>query len=202
MKNYSLNSFVVADPDKCIGCRVCQIACSAAHADGDRALTVGSMKNPFQPRLHLMRHRYGYAPVQCRHCEGAPCANSCQVAAIIQKEGVILVDEDKCMGCKTCLIACPFGALEMAPVYRDGKAVEQNFYLDREGTVQAAGAEHAKHRYVATKCDLCRDSDRQPACVANCPQQALGLIDPGQHRAQRMSAAATGLAKMSTHRNR
>lgn len=191
-KQSSLNRFVVADPNRCIGCRVCELACSMVHAQESRPRTVGSMKNPIQPRLHLVRYRHGYVPIQCHHCEDAPCANACQVSAIIQKDGVIFIDEEKCMGCKTCMLACPFGAMELAPLFKDGRAVEQHLPLADACLDDTGGHEQNKQRYVASKCDLCL-TEEQPGCVTNCPQQALTVAAPQKQRAQRMYDAALSL---------
>ncbi|CAG35209.1 4Fe-4S dicluster domain-containing protein [Desulfotalea psychrophila] len=192
-KKQSLNSFVVADSTRCIGCRICEIACSQVHSQGNRPLTVGSMMSPIQPRLHLVRYHEAYVPVQCRHCEDAPCANVCQVEAISQRDGVIFVDEEKCMGCKTCMLACPFGAMELVPLFRNGHAVMQHLSLCEDDCSISGLHNRYKQRLVANKCDLCI-GEEQPACVLNCPQQALQLVVPREHRAHRMQAAALSLA--------
>ena len=188
----SLNRFVVADQSKCIGCRLCEMACAMAHTPGGRPRTVGSLANPVQPRLHLMLQPGGCVPVQCRHCEDAPCANACQVSAIVQKNGTIFVDGDRCMGCKTCMLACPFGAMDLVPVFKHGLPVAQGFSREGEG----AEEEGFKQRYVASKCDLCMEAG-EPACVAVCPRKALTIIVPQEHRARRMRDAALGLATVA-----
>jgi electron transport protein HydN len=187
---YQLNPFVVADPNKCIGCRVCELACSTVHAHEKKPLTVGSMKNPLQPRLYLVRTPYGSVPVQCRHCEDAPCANACPVSAIVQKDGAICINEELCMGCKTCILACPFGAIKLMPVFKDGLPVQQNVVLDEdEYSNESVGY---KQLQVAGKCDRCINLEH-PACVENCPEHALQLIVPENHRDARMQEAALSL---------
>ncbi len=197
---YRLNRFVIADPGKCIGCRVCEIACAAVHEKEQTPLTVGNMQNPVQPRLYLVRSVQGSVPIQCRHCEDAPCAAACPVLAITQKEDVIFVDESLCVGCKTCMLACPFGALKLVPVFENGLPVEQNLPLHPESQHQggstAGEKEEYKQLHVASKCDRCSGL-AEPACVANCPQQALKVIQPERHLTMRMHEAALSLAAVA-----
>ncbi len=193
---YRLNRFVIADPGKCIGCRVCEIACSTVHSREETPLTAGNMKNPVQSRLYLVRTQQGSVPVQCRHCEDAPCAAACPVFAIMQRDDVIYVDEDLCIGCKTCMLACPFGALKLVPVFENGHPVEQHlpvyFETPQSGESHQDSGEY-KQLHVASKCDRCLGLE-EPACVANCPQQALQVISPEKHLASRMHEAAVSLA--------
>lgn len=195
---YRLNRFVIADPGKCIGCRVCEIACSTVHSREQTPLTAGNMKNPVQSRLYLVRTPQGSVPVQCRHCEDAPCAAACPVLAIMQKDDVIYVDEDLCIGCKTCMLACPFGALKLVPIFEDGLPVEQNLPLYSEAQKQeksSGDSDEYKQLHVASKCDRCLGLE-EPACVANCPQHALQVISPEKHLANRIHEAATSLASV------
>jgi electron transport protein HydN len=96
------------------------------------------------------------APVQCRHCENAACMQACTSGAISIKDNAVYIDSKKCIGCKNCVIACPFGAVEIvetAEVATDGSA-----------------------RKVANKCDLCKGIADRPQCVRVCPTQALALV--------------------------
>ena len=81
----------------------------------------------------------------------------CPVGAISQKDHCVVIDTDKCMGCKSCMDACPFGAINMVPV---------------AGKFQADGTE----KKVANKCDLCTGLPGGPACVRVCPTEALTLV--------------------------
>ena len=112
MKN-KLGSFVVADPSKCTGCRACEVACFTSHnANNNVGCTVGTINIPVIPRLYLVKDDAVCMPIQCRHCEDAPCLNTCPVKAISRIDNSVIVDEVKCIGCKTCLLACPFGAID------------------------------------------------------------------------------------------
>lgn len=185
--NSTLNAFVVADPKKCIGCKVCEVACSVAHTD-HAVTTVGTLDTPIIPKLYLVKTPNVTMPVQCRHCEDAPCANVCPVAAITQVKHAIIIDEDTCMGCKTCMMACPFGAIDLVPVYKEGEPVVQTGLKadDQDGLVE-------KELVVASKCDLCGGRDNGPACVEACPEKALEVILPHKAKKKRNVEAALNL---------
>jgi electron transport protein HydN len=98
----------------------------------------------------------------------------CPVEAISREEHCIVVHTDKCIGCKSCMDACPFGAIDMVPV---------------TGCIQADGSE----KKVANKCDLCIGNPGGPACVRVCPTEALTLVTEeelgGAMELKRMEAA-------------
>ncbi|MBU2703104.1 electron transport protein HydN [Sporomusaceae bacterium BoRhaA] len=183
----NLNAFVVADPNKCIGCKVCEVACSVAHTDKE-FVTAGMIDTPLIAKLYLVKTLAVTMPVQCRQCENAPCAQVCPVAAITQINDRIVIDETDCIGCKTCLMVCPFGAIDIVPVYRDGEMVSQSTLKVKtaEGFVE-------KERVVASKCDLCAGRSTSPACVTACPEKALEMIVPKQEKKQRNVDAAVNL---------
>ncbi len=121
--------------NRCIYCRACEVACEREH-NGISRITV-ALVDPTQP-----------VPVSCRHCEKHPCLEACPEEAIEATEGgAILIHTAKCISCGLCVIACPFGVIE----------------LDAGGK-------------VAEKCDLCehrlRDG-RLPACVLTCPARCI-----------------------------
>ena len=145
----NINTFVVANPHKCIGCRACEIACAVAHV-GISVATAGETEAPFLPRLYLVQTPLVTMPVQCRQCDDAPCANVCPVNAITHQGNKIMVDTERCFGCKTCMLACPFGAMDMVPELKDGQAVVQNGLQIENGDTETN-----KDKLVAHKCDLC-----------------------------------------------
>ncbi|KLU65925.1 hydrogenase-4 component A [Desulfosporosinus acididurans] len=184
----TLNSFVVANPNQCIGCKVCEIVCFAVHNKNNQvAMSVGTIAAPVIPRLYLVRGETFTMPIQCRHCEDAPCANSCRIGAIKQEDKRIVIDENDCIGCKTCLLACPFGAIDLLPQFKDGEAVIQaNLKEESEFGLEE------KVKTIAYKCDLCQDHG-EPACVTACPQQALTLVIPAEEKKRRNRQAAVNL---------
>lgn len=160
---HAMNQYVIADPKRCIGCNTCMASCSQAHkTEGLQAA----------PRLQVMRNRQDSAPVMCRQCEDAPCANVCPNGAIARMDDHIQVVQERCIGCKTCVVACPYGAMEVVtrPVLR------------QNGAAMPATADKAE----AHKCDLCHARAEGPACIEVCPTNALFTLDRNQ--LQEMSA--------------
>ena len=155
--------FVIGDSEKCTGCKACEIACFAVHNENNGVRkTVGTITTPVIPRLYLTKFDDHCMPIQCRQCEDAPCLNSCASHAIEKINGVMVVSYPHCIGCKNCLMACPFGAVELVYQYDKGQRVKQ-LSVDED-------------KIIANKCDLCYKSATQ-ACVAACPNDALHLID-------------------------
>lgn len=142
------NPFVIADAGKCIGCKACELACFAVHnRENGVSAAVGTITIPVIPRLYVTKAGRSAAPVQCRHCENAPCAAACPVGAIRQENGAILIDEERCIGCKACALACPFGAIAGQIVFaRPGSAAERTFgaYRTRRGAQAAAGRQQMR----------------------------------------------------------
>jgi len=104
--------FVSADPDKCVGCTVCEYAC---------AFEKEKVFNPLKSRIRTVRlHPLINLAVTCRLCEDAPCVAACPREALEQSEktGIILVDEEKCNGCGWCIEACDYGAITLHPEKR------------------------------------------------------------------------------------
>lgn len=176
---------LVIDLDTCVGCHACVVSCKEWNTGGYGAAL--SDQDPYGPdvsgawlnRVHsfeITPQRTGgevvaeagearivHFPKSCLHCEDAPCVTVCPTGASYKRasDGIVLVDEDKCIGCGLCAWSCPYGAREMDV---------------------AAG--------VMKKCTLCIDRiynetfeevDRVPSCVRTCPANARhfgDLADP------------------------
>lgn len=95
-------------PERCTGCRVCELACSKAH---------NGIFNPARSRIKPHRSRSSYIPFTCFQCESAFCKKVCPSGAIYRegKSGVVLINEKKCVGCKICMLSCPFGMISIDP---------------------------------------------------------------------------------------
>ena len=95
------SKFVIADPGLCIGCQTCMAGCLLKHsAPGDVA----------KPRLNLITTLTISAPIVCHHCADAPCVASCPEGALYFDEGRVAVKQERCIGCRSCVLACPYGA--------------------------------------------------------------------------------------------
>ncbi len=94
------------DYQKCTGCRLCELVCAVSH-DG--------ISNPTRSRIRVMKWEAEglYIPMSCQQCQDAPCMNVCPVKAISRDESLerMMVDYDKCIGCRSCVAVCPFGAM-------------------------------------------------------------------------------------------
>jgi TPP-dependent indolepyruvate ferredoxin oxidoreductase alpha subunit len=109
---YALNmvsQFVSCDPQKCVGCVVCEYACS---------MEKENVFNPSKSRIRAIRlDPLSNAAIACRACKDAPCVAACPEKALTQslETGVVRVDEDKCNGCGWCIEACEYGAITLHP---------------------------------------------------------------------------------------
>jgi len=105
-----MDKVIVVDPDRCTGCKVCELICSLHHEDEI---------NPMKSRINIMSWEVEGIdiPMICQQCEDAPCQTVCPTRAIYLNEetGALLIDDAKCIGCRMCLSACPFGAPSVLP---------------------------------------------------------------------------------------
>jgi Fe-S-cluster-containing dehydrogenase component len=135
---------LIIDLTKCAGCRACTVACQMQNelAPYERWLRVQDLESgayPFATKRFLT--------VQCQHCDKAPCIALCPVCANYKRpDGIVMIDENRCVGCKYCMVACPY----QARVFNE-------------------------ERGVAQKCWLCYtrvEKGVAPACVVACPAGA------------------------------
>lgn len=171
------NSLIISDPRNCTGCKACEVACAVAHLDKP-VTTAGGVDSLLYSRVFVVKSGRAALSVRCRHCEDAPCSVACPVGAVSLKNGVVLIDTQKCIGCKTCAIVCPFGSIELV------------YYED-------------EHKVVAHKCDLCEGKPGGPACLRACSENALSLLDGNKLRSliqNKRLASIQDLMKM-THIN-
>jgi Fe-S-cluster-containing hydrogenase component 2 len=101
------------DYQRCTGCRTCEMVCAVKH-DG--------VLNPIRSRIKVMKWESEglYVPISCQQCQDAPCMNVCPVKAISRDDemGCVEVDYDACIGCRSCVTVCPFGAMNFNPIDR------------------------------------------------------------------------------------
>lgn len=142
------------DASACSGCKTCQVACQDKNnlPDGIRFRRVYEVCGA----RWIQDEMGAWAPaiaaynisIACNHCEESPCVKACPTRAMYKDaNGIVSVDPRKCIGCRYCEWACPYGA----PQYNKALGIMQ-------------------------KCDLCRDylaDGKQPVCVSSCPMRAL-----------------------------
>ena len=135
---------------ECYGCKTCQLACITTRLPGNRKTFMRNVRDILadEPRA------YSFLSLACNHCASPRCLANCpQGAYSKQDNGLVIQDHDACIGCKTCIDACPYSA----PVFDEA-----------EGKTY--------------KCDMCQElisAGGQPACVAACPglNLAFGELD-------------------------
>lgn len=165
-----MNRFVIVDSSKCIGCRTCEVACVVSHQERQDCASL--TPESFLPRIHVIKGADVSTAVTCRQCEDAPCANVCPNGAIVRERGFIHVLQARCIGCKTCVVACPYGTMEVVsrPTMKKG----------------ITGEPMRLHKVEANKCDLCDGHEGGPACIGVCPTNAIVCID--REKLEHMSA--------------
>ena len=100
-----MQKFLVIEPENCTGCRTCEAVCSLFHEQ---------RCNPAESRIGVVKYEAGlYIPVTCQNCNSMPCGVVCPTNAISRNEeiGLVAVNYDLCVGCRMCLVVCPFGAM-------------------------------------------------------------------------------------------
>lgn len=136
---------VYVNEDWCLGCHLCEFYCAAANSGKDLIKAFKYSDKKPVPRIKVEEGSEVNFAVQCRHCEGKACVKGCIAGALSIVDGVVVCDENKCVGCYTCVLSCPFGCI----------------VIDEEG-----------HRIQ--KCDLCtKNHNGEPACVQGCPNKAI-----------------------------
>ena len=138
---------VYADENWCLGCGLCRIYCITAHS-ATKDIIKAYKKEDKKPVARVYVEEGGEVnfALQCRHCDDPACVKACITGAMHKdpETGVVINDTDRCVGCWTCILACPYGAIVRG---EDGKR-------------------------VAAKCDFCAELG-EPACVKHCPNNAL-----------------------------
>ncbi|WP_323052977.1 4Fe-4S dicluster domain-containing protein [Siculibacillus lacustris] len=128
------------------------------------------------PRLTVTRTFESSAPIACHHCEDAPCARVCPVEAIRIEAGSVRLDEKRCIGCKMCALACPFGAITPSGTAISGVGGLKVPMPTHSAALDPILAWDLGVRSVAVKCDLCDFLPEGPACIRACPTDALHLV--------------------------
>ncbi len=154
---FSESYSMLNDSTKCIGCRACQSACKSykgfpttgKNKKYDMPLDLNAKNNTII-KLYKEGDKSSFVKVQCMHCNDPACVSACPVSALVKrKDGVVTYDKDKCIGCRYCMIACPFDV----PTF-----------------------EYDKPFPVISKCDFCKDllaEGKSTECARVCPTGAI-----------------------------
>lgn len=160
---------MVIDLKLCIGCNSCTMACKAAHGTQPgvcwcKVMEKETGKYPQVTRL--------FVPVLCNHCREPLCESVCPTGATFTNgDGLVLIDYDKCIGCRACMLACPY----QARTY-----VEKETYYFPDTPIPYGLDELRGFEGVVQKCTFCADrvqAGGQPACVEVCPTSCRAFGD-------------------------
>jgi Fe-S-cluster-containing dehydrogenase component/formate-dependent nitrite reductase membrane component NrfD len=152
----------VIDQRKCIGCHACTVACKAEH---DVPIGVNRTWVKYIEKGEFPNTRRYFLVNRCNHCEDAPCVTICPTKALFKRaDGIVDFDSERCIGCKSCMQACPYDALYIHP-----------------------------DTHTAAKCNYCAhrtERGLEPACVVVCPERAIiaGDMDNPQTEIARLIA--------------
>jgi Fe-S-cluster-containing dehydrogenase component/formate-dependent nitrite reductase membrane component NrfD len=135
----------VIDQRKCIGCHACTVACKAEH---DVPIGVYRTWVKYIEKGEFPNSRRYFLVNRCNHCDDAPCVTICPTRALFKRnDGIVDFDSSRCIGCKSCMQACPYDALYIDP-----------------------------YSHTAAKCNYCAHRTEvglEPACVVVCPERAI-----------------------------
>lgn len=182
---------IAIDQNRCIGCWTCSVACKAINNQPlgihwNRILTGRPNENapgpgPATQAIDVPTGKFpdvqlAYQPTSCQHCQNAPCEKVCPVGATFRREdGAVLVDFERCIGCRYCIAACPYGARS----FTWGKGKYEPAFPVGYGRDYRSGGRLAftpeREVGMAEKCTLCVervDAGKKPMCVESCPAGA------------------------------
>ena len=140
----------------CIDCKRCEVACKTFHSKSKDTVKAYKLESPEpQSRIRVEGTTHLSIAINCRHCDQPKCVEGCISGAMRKNPvtGIVTSDPAKCVGCRTCVSMCPFGAVHVEDIGPKG---------------------------IAYKCDFCAEVPGQPgipSCVTACPNRALIYVD-------------------------
>ena len=162
---------MVIDLAKCDGCATCTVSCNKMHhTPPDRQwIRVFRMQDAEYTASY-------WFPKPCFHCDNPPCTRVCPVGATFKRQdGIVLIDNERCIGCRFCMAACPYSTRFFNWGEPDNKGLENVAYSPETGFPRRIG--------TVEKCDFCPDMAAQgmlPACVSKCEMAAIYYGDQNE----------------------
>lgn len=163
------------DLKRCVGCQSCTLACKSENGTppGIFWMRVLEKEQGTYPQARKV-----FLPIRCNHCSKPPCVPVCPTGASYRrgKDNLVLINQDKCIGCRACIVACPY---QVRFISENSKG-----YYGENLTRYEAESYRKWQPHTVQKCTFCVDrleKDLDPACVQTCPTRALvfgNLNDP------------------------
>jgi molybdopterin-containing oxidoreductase family iron-sulfur binding subunit len=179
---------MVIDLSRCVGCDACTLACKQKNGTTSGVYWCQVLKSEVG---RYPNARPSYTPLHCMHCANPACVGVCPTGASVKRaDGIVLVDQEKCIGCRACMIACPYDARFFLKKY-------EGYYRDKGLTAYEIAHRAGKVEGTISKCDLCLDlveAGDMPACVQACPSRALffGDLDDAESQIAKLIVARGG----------
>jgi molybdopterin-containing oxidoreductase family iron-sulfur binding subunit len=180
---------MVIDLQKCTGCNSCTVACRAeqgtpAGVHFHKVIKYEAGKYP--------NAKMKFLPMPCMHCQDPPCQKVCPTGAtFIDPNGLVLIDENKCIGCRACMVACPYESRQFLWEIK-------TYFLGSLPTPYEKIKHKGFEKGTVVKCNFCLhrlEQGRLPACVETCPSEAriFGDIDDPESEVSKLIVLDRGM---------
>ena len=180
---------IIVDLNRCTGCMTCVIACKEENLTRPKVWwnRILELENEALDDIIYLRNA-------CMHCDEPPCAEACSTGAFYKRpDGVVLIDQKKCVGAGDCVDACPYGVIDINP--------REEYFPGEQMPYEKATYAHRSHPPgKSSKCTLCThriDQGKEPICVEACPSRAMifgDLDNPGAPMKEKLNKSEQILA--------
>ncbi|HHC24569.1 MAG TPA: 4Fe-4S dicluster domain-containing protein [Desulfobacterales bacterium] len=188
---------MVLDLKRCVGCNACAVACMQENSLPSGMMWTKTVSEEIGIYPNVTR---AYIPMLCNHCENAPCERVCPTkATYITDDGLIMVDENKCIGCGACYTACPYKNRHLM----EKKHLKKGHYGAELTPFETQGYPRFEVGTMV-KCTFCHERIAEgldPACVFTCPTEArvFGDLDDPESEVRRLIQSRKGYQPLAQH---